>query len=115
MSSHSLLRRVISQRTRVLSASRERLTKPSHTLIAPANASPMSSSESNGDSMPIIDADELNTRHNEYLRQMRQCTTLYLADPAKAGAMETEAKRQYAAWFQERGVMLIFPSASDPL
>jgi hypothetical protein len=60
--------------------------------------------------MPKINADELNTRHNEYLRDIRTATMQYRGDTVKhALALQADAQGRYAAWFAERGVELYFP------
>lgn len=61
------------------------------------------------DKMPIIDADELNTVHNAYLREVRIATACYGTDRGRAIATVREAQRVYKAWFAERGVILEFP------
>lgn len=61
--------------------------------------------------MPKINADELNTRHNEYLRDIRTATMQYRGDMKHALALQAEAQGRYAAWFAERGVELYFPEA----
>lgn len=63
--------------------------------------------------MSVINADELNTRHSEYLRAVRQATSMYRGDVEGALAYIKGAQIQYAAWFKERGVTLIFPDADD--
>lgn len=55
---------------------------------------------------PVIDAVELTTRHNEFLRQIRHAFNPRF--PAEMQRAFKEAEETYTAWFAERGVTLVF-------
>lgn len=56
-----------------------------------------------------LNADELNTRHGEFLREIRQATMAHVTDVKQALELQAEAQRRYAAWFAQYGVELFFP------
>lgn len=61
-----------------------------------------------------MDADELNTRHNNYLAAVRKATTYYRSDLRGALGYVKRAQIDYAGWFEEHGIELVFPEEQLP-